>query len=403
MCNVQAAARKSDRDRTAEGATKEKTGVRTGAMAKNPINGEMVPVWVGDFVLGRYGTGAVMSVPAHDARDYEFAKAFDLPIKQVVSGDISEGAFTGDGEMMGWGNAAGVELDGMKASEAKEKLVDHLEANGLGKRCVNYKLRDWLFSRQRYWGEPFSIIFVDGEARAVPEDELPVTLPEVASYKPSGTGDSPLAGVQDWVRTTDSRTGQGALRETNTMPQWAGSCWYYLRFIDPDNVGAPIDPERERYWMPVDLYIGGVEHAVLHLLYARFWHKVLYDVGVVSTKEPFQRLVNQGMILGEVEHTAFQSTDGPWVSASEVDVASNTHVVTGEALTTVIVEGDSLEKRGELMVLKENPDIQVSSRAHKMSKSRGNVVNPDSVIDRFGADALRCYLMFMGPLEQVKP
>lgn len=400
---VQAAARKSDRDRTGEGTVKEKTGVWTGAMAENPINGDMIPVWVGDYVLGGYGTGAVMSVPAHDQRDYEFAKTFDLPIKPIIEGDVSESAYTGDSNMIEWGDAGGIQLDGLLASEAKVKLVGHLEATGLGKRCVNYKLRDWLFSRQRYWGEPFPIIFVDGEARAVPEEDLPVTLPEVTSYKPSGTGDSPLAVVEDWVKTTDGTTGESAIRETNTMPQWAGSCWYYLRFIDPKNVGAPIDPELEKYWMPVDMYVGGVEHAVLHLLYARFWHKVLYDVGVVSTKEPFQRLVNQGMILGEVEHTGYQTSTGEFVSAADVDVASNTHIVSGEALTPTIVQSDDLEKQGEFMVLKAHPKIRVSSRAHKMSKSRGNVVNPDAVIDAYGADALRCYLMFMGPLEQVKP
>lgn len=400
---VKTALCKSDRDRTGEGGVKDKTGVWTGSYAKNPISGEAVPVWVADFVLGGYGTAAVMSVPAHDARDYEFANKFGLPIKKVVDGDISQGAFTADGKIINWGSAGGIELDGLMASEAKKKLMDVLEENGLGKCRVNYKLRDWLFSRQRYWGEPFPIVFVNGEAQAVPDSDLPVKLPEVSSYEPSGTGQSPLANVSEWVHTTHGESLQPAIRETNTMPQWAGSCWYYLRFIDPENMEMPVDPELEKYWMPVDLYVGGVEHAVLHLLYARFWHKVLYDAGVVSTEEPFRRLVNQGMILGEVEHTGYQLDDGNWVSASDVDTNSSRHLNTGEALQTVILESDILDKRGEFVVLKSNPKIRVSSRAHKMSKSRGNVVNPDSVIEAYGADSLRCYLMFMGPLEQVKP
>lgn len=399
---VEVAARKSDRERTGEGAAKTKTGVWTGATAINPMNGDVVPVWVSDFVLGSYGTGAVMSVPAHDTRDYEFATTFQLPIKPVIKGKEDEnsgGAFTGDGEMIGWGNAGGIQLDGMRASEAKEKLLNHLEGAGLGKSVVNYKLRDWLFSRQRYWGEPFPIIFVDDEPQAVPESDLPIKLPDVTSFKPSGTGDSPLANVDDWVNAIP-----GARRETNTMPQWAGSCWYYLRFIDPDNVGAPVDKELEKYWMPVDLYVGGVEHAVLHLLYARFWHKVLYDIGVVSTKEPFQRLVNQGMILGEVEHTVYRVVDSKeWVSASDVDVLNGVRVSDGVAVEGVNVAGADVVKVGDVFELKDATGVRVASRAHKMSKSRGNVVNPDSVIEQYGADALRCYLMFMGPLEQVKP
>lgn len=399
---VEAAKKKNDRERTGEGA-RDKTGVWTGAYATNPINGESVQIWVADYVLASYGTGAVMAVPAHDVRDYEFANAFSLPIKQVIEGDISTAAFTGDGKVVNWNTAAGIDLDGMMASEAKQALMDHLEAKQLGTKKVNYKFRDWLFSRQRYWGEPFPIIFVDGEAKGVPEEELPVTLPEVDSYAPSGTGESPLAVVDDWVNTTDATTGAAAVRETNTMPQWAGSCWYYLRFIDPDNVGAPVDAELEKYWMPVDLYVGGVEHAVLHLLYARFWHKVLYDVGVVSTREPFQRLVNQGMILGEVEFTGYQTANGDWVSVREVDTAGCVHAKTGEALTSVKLEESDVVKKGELMVLKEDASIAVMARSHKMSKSRGNVVNPDAIIDMYGADALRCYLMFLGPLEQVKP
>lgn len=400
---VEASLCKSDRDRTGEGGAKDKTGVWTGSYAKNPISGEAVPVWVADFVLGGYGTAAVMSVPAHDARDYEFANKYDLPIKKVVDGDIAQGAFTADGKIIDWGSTAGIELDGLMASQAKKKLMSVLEEKGLGKCRVNYKLRDWLFSRQRYWGEPFPIVFVNGEAQPVQDSDLPVKLPQVLSYKPSGTGQSPLANVSEWMHTTHGESLQPAIRETNTMPQWAGSCWYYLRFIDPENAGTPVDPKLEKYWMPVDLYVGGVEHAVLHLLYARFWHKVLYDVGVVSTKEPFRRLVNQGMILGEVEHTGYQLDDGNWVSASDVDTISSRHLSTGEALQSVVLESDVLDKRGESMVLKSNPKIRVFSRAHKMSKSRGNVVNPDSVIEAYGADSLRCYLMFMGPLEQVKP
>lgn len=413
---VKASSLKSDRDRTGEGAVREKSGVWTGSYAVNPINGESVPVWVADYVLGSYGTGAVMAVPAHDSRDFEFATAFGLPVKVVVrdadsaagasSGeDGAKEAFTDDGPLVNWNGAAGIDLDGVMASAAKEKLMDHLEDAALGKKKVNYKLRDWLFSRQRYWGEPFPIIFVDGEAKAVPVDELPVELPSVESYAPSGTGESPLSTVDDWVNTVDAETGRPAKRETNTMPQWAGSCWYYLRFIDPDNVGAPVDPELEKYWMPVDVYIGGVEHAVLHLLYARFWHKVLYDVGVVSTKEPFQRLVNQGMILGEVEYTGYEMADskGTFVSASDVDVNENIVSKTGEQVLPVTIDESEAEKKGNLIVLKGQPDIRLSARAHKMSKSRGNVVNPDAVIEEYGADALRCYLMFMGPLEQVKP
>jgi leucyl-tRNA synthetase len=410
---VKAASLKSDRDRTGEGASanRGKSGVPTGAFAANPVNGDLVPVWVGDYVLGSYGTGAVMAVPAHDSRDFEFATTFNLPIKTVVSGaaEGSHGAFTGDGLIVNWNGAGGIELDGIMASDARGKLVDRLEEAGLGSKKINYKLRDWLFSRQRYWGEPFPIIFVDGVAKAVRDEDLPVVLPEVESYQPSGSGQSPLANVTAWVNTVDPETGKPAVRETNTMPQWAGSCWYYLRFIDPKNVSAPIDPEIEKYWMPVDIYVGGVEHAVLHLLYARFWHKVLYDVGVVSTKEPFRRLVNQGMILGEVEYTGYRLADaegmayGEYISASDVDPSSNTVIKTGKQVVPVTVLPEETEKRGSTTVAKADPEVRLSARAHKMSKSRGNVVNPDAVIEEYGADALRLYLMFMGPLEQVKP
>jgi len=375
------AARKSDLDRT--DLAKEKTGVFTGAYAVNPVNNEQIPIWISDYVLISYGTGAIMSVPAHDCRDFEFAKKFNLPIIQVVNppkdirilsgikkeirvknGEVtldmppvdedaiddspqslwqsyydmirrSEIAYTGDGVAINSGD-----FNGQPTEKFKENITAWLEENGLGKASINYKLRDWLFSRQRYWGEPFPIVHLeDGSIVALDESELPLLLPEVESYKPSGDGESPLANIDDWLNITYK--GQKGRRETNTMPQWAGSCWYYLRYIDALNENAPFDKEKEKYWMPVDLYVGGAEHAVLHLLYARFWHKLLYDLGWVSTKEPFKKLVNQGMILGN---------DG-----------------------------------------------------QKMSKSRGNVVNPDTVIDRYGADSMRLYEMFMGPLDAVKP
>jgi leucyl-tRNA synthetase len=331
-----AAARKSDRERT--DLQKTKTGVFTGAYAINPVNNESIPIWIADYVLAGYGTGAIMAVPAHDTRDLEFARTYNLPIRVVVQ--PTDGSdpigFTGDGVAV---NSPPIE--GLTTPEAKKQIIKWLEEKGLGAARVNYKLRDWLFSRQRYWGEPFPIIFVDGQPKPLPENHLPVRLPDVESYKPSGTGESPLATIPEWVNTVDPETGKPAVRETHTMPQWAGSCWYYLRFIDPKNKNALVDPAKEKYWMPVDLYVGGAEHAVLHLLYARFWHKVLYDCGIVSTPEPFQRLVNQGMILGE--------------------------------------------------------DNQ------KMSKSRGNVINPDDIVRQYGADSLRLYEMFMGPLEAVKP
>ncbi len=329
------AARKSDLDR---GMAKDKTGVFTGAHAVNPVNKERIPIWVADYVMMGYGTGAIMAVPAHDQRDWEFAHEFELPIRQVISGgDIAAQAWEGDGTIMN-----SPPIDGLNVPAAIAKMGDWLEERDLGKATVQYKLRDWLFSRQRYWGEPFPLLhFEDGSVRVLEQDELPLALPEVESYKPAGTGESPLATMHDWVHITDPVTGKPARRETNTMPQWAGSCWYYLRFIDPDNDQAGWDPEKEKYWLPVDLYVGGAEHAVLHLIYARFWHKVLFDLGYVSTAEPFPKLRNQGMILGE---------DG-----------------------------------------------------EKMSKSRGNVINPDDVIAEHGADSLRLFLMFLGPLERDKP
>ncbi len=321
---------KSDLERT--DLNKDKTGVFTGAYAINPVNGEEVPVWISDYVLATYGTGAVMAVPAHDERDYAFATKFDLPIKEVVEGgDISKGAFAGDGVHVNSGF-----LNGLHNEEAKAKMVDWLTEKGVGEKKVNYKMRDWNFSRQRYWGEPIPVIhWEDGETTLVPEDELPLRLPKESNIKPSGTPESPLANLTDWVNVVDEN-GRKGKRETNTMPQWAGSSWYFLRYIDPHNDKALADPELLKKWMPVDLYIGGAEHATLHLLYARFWHKVLYDLGVVPTKEPFQKLYNQGLILKNHE---------------------------------------------------------------KMSKSRGNVVNPDDVVDEYGADSLRTYEMFMGPLN----
>ncbi|BFU92130.1 MAG: leucyl-tRNA synthetase [Nitrospira sp.] len=337
------AAKKSDLQR--QELDKEKTGVFTGGYAVNPVNDERLPIWIADYVLMSYGTGAIMAVPAHDERDWAFARRYDLPIREVIAGgNVRQTAFTDTdcGRVVNSTTSDGsFSIDGLTPSEAIPKITEWLAKQGKGTRAVNYKLRDWLFARQRYWGEPFPVLWVDGEARPLPEEQLPLVLPETDNFKPSGTGESPLANLDAWLTTIDPATGQPARRETNTMPQWAGSCWYYLRFIDPKNSTQLVDPIKERYWMPVDLYIGGSEHAVLHLLYARFWHKVLFDIGVTSAPEPFLKLVHQGIVLGE--------------------------------------------------------DNQ------KMSKSRGNVVNPDEMIDQFGADAVRLYEMFMGPLEAMKP
>jgi leucyl-tRNA synthetase len=343
---VEAAARKSDLERT--DLAKDKSGVFTGAYATNPLNGARLPIWISDYVLISYGTGAIMAVPAHDDRDWEFAKKFGLPIIQVVASrkqyesgadfsaepaicDIEDGYSVNSGE-----------FSGMETEEAKRRIIEKIEREGIGKKAINYKLRDWVFSRQRYWGEPIPLVHCE-KCGIVPvrESELPLLLPETKSFVPTGTGESPLANIAEWVNTSCPKCGGKAKRETNTMPQWAGSCWYYLRYLDPKNDNAFVSKAACDYWMPVDLYVGGAEHAVLHLLYSRFWHKVLYDIGAVNTKEPFQRLVNQGMILGE--------------------------------------------------------DNQ------KMSKSRGNVINPDDIIREFGADSMRVYEMFMGPLEVSKP
>ncbi len=389
-----AAARKSDLDRT--DLAKGKTGVFTGGYAINPVNGLAIPIWIADYVLMGYGTGAIMAVPGHDERDFEFARAFDLPIVRVVapSRDQAEDPLTrAEVEPAVAVNSrnAEVELDGLPTAEAKRVITAWLERKGLGKKTINYKLRDWLFSRQRYWGEPFPVVLDEQDrVRALAVSELPVRLPELADFKPTGKPEPPLSKAREWVRYSEK-----ARRETNTMPQWAGSCWYYLRYIDPKNDQRPWDPEKERYWMPVDLYVGGAEHAVLHLLYSRFWHKVLFDRGHVSTPEPFQRLVNQGMILGETEYTAYQDAAGRWVSPQDASRR--------EGITTIKLSEDQVVKKGEGFVLAADPQVAVDARAHKMSKARGNVINPDKIVAEYGADSLRLYEMFMGPLEAVKP
>ena len=416
---IRQAQQKSELERTE--LQKEKTGVFTGGHARNPVTGERIPIWIADYVLATYGTGAIMAVPAHDERDHEFAQKYDIAIREVVrppgeadapSADAPDGAYTAkEGVLVNSDSSSralngiaeqGVSLNGLSVPDAQDKITAWLEAEGQGRAVTTYKLRDWLFSRQRFWGEPFPILLDENERpQPVPEGDLPVTLPEIDSYDAIGSGKSPLDGLPDWVETENPETGAPMRRETNTMPQWAGSCWYYLRYIDPDNDQLPVDPEKEKRWMPVDLYVGGSEHAVLHLLYARFWHKVLYDAGVVSTKEPFQKLVHQGLILGEQEFTRYLDEDDHAVSAEHV--SGNNDERTGQPVRPVKVDKDQIEKRGEHFVLEADADIRVEARAHKMSKSRGNVVNPDDVIDEYGADALRLYEMFMGPLEQVKP
>ncbi len=382
----QQAASKSERERQQQ--VKTKTGVFTGSFAINPINGERIPVWVADYVLASYGTGAIMAVPAHDERDFEFAQQFRLRIVPVYKPEDSEAVdeealLAGKACYSGNGRAINSRrYDGLDTASFKRKIVEDLESVGTGRAAVNYKLRDWLFSRQRFWGEPFPILHEldsdgnpTGVIRAVDAADLPVDLPHLDDFKPHGKPEPPLGKApEDWLFVEID--GKRYRRETNTMPQWAGSCWYYLRFIDPRNDKQFVDPEKEKAWMPVDLYIGGAEHAVLHLLYARFWHKVLFDRGYVSTDEPFQRLVNQGMILGEVEYSRKDGTR---------------------------VDPDDVEKQGEGFVLKDDSSVKVDSRAHKMSKSRGNVVNPDEIVRDYGADALRLYEMFMGPLEASKP
>ena len=372
----EAAARKSDFERTE--MNKDKTGVELkGVKGVNPVNGAELPIYISDYVLASYGTGAIMAVPAHDDRDYEFAKKFSIPMIQVVDGDcdLAKAAFTDieSGVMVNSGF-----IDGLSVKDAQKKMIAWLEENGVGKAKTQYKLRDWLFSRQRYWGEPFPVIhWEDGTQSLVPEDDLPLTLPELADYKPTGSGEPPLARASDWVNVVDPATGRKGVRETNTMPQWAGSCWYYLRYIDPLNDNAFADSELLKKWLPVDLYVGGAEHAVLHLLYARFWHKVLFDLGLVPTSEPFQRLVNQGMILG----MAYKTRRGVLIPMDRIEWRDG--------------KPYGAEEGGEMELLTEFPA--------KMSKSLRNVVNPDDIIRDFGADSLRLYEMFMGPLQAVKP
>ncbi len=375
---VAAAAQKTDLDRT--DLAKSKTGVFTGALAVNPVNGQKLPIWVADYVLMGYGTGAIMAVPGHDERDHEFARAFGLPIVEVVAGSgspVGEAAYTDnqDGVLVNSTAPDGFSIDGLKVPEAIARITAWLEERGLGRERVQYRLRDWLFSRQRYWGEPFPVVHAEGgEVVPLPEDWLPVELPVIDEFKPTDDGQPPLARAgEQWLRVTlpDGRSGT---RETNTMPQWAGSCWYYLRFLDPRNDRQAWSPEAERYWMPVDLYVGGVEHAVLHLLYARFWHKVLYDCGYVHTKEPFQRLFNQGMILAH----SFRDAGGKYYHPAEVEERGGRSFVAGT-------------------------DTELESQIEKMSKSKLNVVNPDDVIAAYGADAMRLYELFMGPLEVQKP
>ena len=412
----QASARKSDFERTE--MTKNKTGVWTGAYATNPVNHEQVPVWIADYVLATYGTGAIMAVPAHDERDFAFAKAYDLPIRVVVRPteewlaetkstlDTLTEAYCEEGRSMNSGA-----WDDVPTAKFKAQIIAWLEDGGKGLAKVNYKLRDWLFSRQRYWGEPFPILHeIDasgkptGRMEPLRPDELPLTLPEVKDYKPTGRPEPPLEKAGDWLYVT--RDGRRYKRETNTMPQWAGSCWYYLRYIDPRNDKAFCDPAKAREWLPVDLYVGGAEHAVLHLLYSRFWHKVLYDRGHVHTPEPFHKLVNQGLILGETEYTGFQKTAGEWLSHQDVNYdgdSASTKERVPSPLTCVKVEEAQVEKKGEHFVLTADSKIRVDARAYKMSKSRGNVVNPDDIIEEYGADSLRLYEMFMGPLEATKP
>jgi leucyl-tRNA synthetase len=398
------ATRKSDLDRT--DLAKTKTGVFTGGHAINPVNGRPVPIWVADYVLMGYGTGAIMAVPGHDERDFEFAQQFGLEITRVVAtkpDDASKPLTEAESDPGFAVNSSNpeVSLNGLPTDQAKAAITEWLAGCGLGRKAVNYKLRDWLFSRQRYWGEPFPIVIDEHDrAVAVPDEDLPVLLPNLADFKPSGRPEPPLGKAVEWVRYSEK-----ARRETNTMPQWAGSCWYYLRYIDPTNAERPWDPEIERYWMPVDLYVGGAEHAVLHLLYSRFWHKVLFDRSLVSTMEPFQKLVNQGMILGETEYTAYRDESGQFVHVGRVEEIE-THfreMETGRTLRAVKLDEVQVVKKGEGFVLADDPTIRVDARAHKMSKSRGNVINPDEVIAEYGADSLRLYEMFMGPLEAVKP
>jgi leucyl-tRNA synthetase len=380
---VKAASIKSDLDRT--DLAKDKTGVFTGRYAFNPVHGKKIPIWVADYVLMGYGTGAIMAVPAHDTRDFEFAKKFDIPVvcildpltsdaelrKKVLAGNA---CWVEDGAYINSSADKGLDINGMNKEKGIKTTIEWLDKNRIGKAAVNYKLRDWLFSRQRYWGEPFPIIhWEDGEISVLEDADLPVRLPELEKFQPGTSGESPLSNATEWLIVKD-KNGRKGRRETNTMPQWAGSCWYYLRYIDPTNNNLPVDPTKEKYWMPVDLYIGGAEHAVLHLLYSRFWHKVLYDLGIVSTNEPYKKLYNQGMILA----FAYETQAGSKVPSDEVEERDGKffHKSTGEELRQIVA---------------------------KMSKTLKNVVNPDDVVASFGADSLRLYEMFMGPLDATKP
>jgi len=380
---IKAASVKSDLDRT--DLAKEKTGVFTGRYAINPVNDKMIPIWVADYVLIGYGTGAIMAVPAHDTRDFEFAEKFNLQINCIMDPQgtdaelrskvlAGKACWTEDGIYINSSNKRkGISIDGLNKETGVQTIIDWLENQSIGKATVNYKIRDWLFSRQRYWGEPFPVIhWDDGEIEVLSDDELPLELPALTKFQPEADGESPLANATEWLRV--SKNGRTGRRETNTMPQWAGSCWYYLRYIDPKNSKEPFASEKEKYWMPVDLYIGGTEHAVLHLLYSRFWHKVLFDLGIVSTDEPFQKLFNQGMILA----FAYETATGAKVPADIVTERDGKyfHKESGEELRQIVA---------------------------KMSKSLKNVVNPDDVVKQYGADSLRLYEMFMGPLDVIKP
>ncbi len=385
--------KRSERDRTTEAADAPKTGVPTGAFAVNPVNGKHIPIWIADYVLASYGTGAVFACPAHDERDHAFATKFGLPIIEVVKGGpndkgVQVEAYLGDGP-----HVNSEFLDGLDVAAAKAKVIAFLEGKQLGSQSIRYKLRDWLFARQRYWGEPVPLIeLADGTTKLVPKDQLPIVLPKIDEYKPTADGLAPLARAKDWVATTDPDTGAPARRETNTMPQWAGSCWYYLRFLSPHRDDVAWDPAEEKYWMPVDLYVGGNEHAVLHLLYARFWHKVLYDAGYVSTKEPFQRLFHQGMI----HKASFKDpATNKYHAFDEVEDRGAT-LVDGRPINPAT---DNLAKLslGDWYVKGSN--IRLDTKLDKMSKSRYNVVNPDEMCAEFGADAMRMYELFMGPLE----
>jgi leucyl-tRNA synthetase len=381
---VEQASLKSDLDRS--DLSREKTGVFTGSYAINPVNRQRIPIWVADYVLMGYGTGAIMAVPGHDTRDFEFANAFSLPIHCIMDPEIDDqelrsqilagkACWTEDGTYINSGDeSTGLDINGLSKKAGIERTIQWLESKNLGKAAINYKIRDWLFSRQRYWGEPFPVIhWENGEITLLEESELPLELPDLEKYEPGSEGESPLANATEWLHVTgpDGRKGR---RETNTMPQWAGSCWYYLRYIDPKNDSQPFSPEKEKYWMPVDLYIGGTEHAVLHLLYSRFWHKVLFDLGIVSTDEPYQKLFNQGMILA----FAYETASGAKVTADQVLEKDGAyfHTETGEPLNQIVA---------------------------KMSKSLKNVVNPDDVVAAYGADSLRLYEMFLGPLDTAKP